>query len=113
MKRLIEDPRLPTSIIRRGTFEPSSGARGSPSIVGGPGNGGPVEKDSRMAEFRPAQKSGVCRAPGAVFALTSAFARPAGLSPNTGHGHHWFGNAESYFLIGDASGQAVVTALEK
>ena len=42
-----------------------------------------------------------------VFVKTTAFARPAEESPNTGHGHHWFGNAESYFLIGDALGQAM------
>ena len=46
---------------------------------------------------------------------TTAFARPAEDSPNTGHGHHWFGNAESYFLIGDALGKAMnkLIAVEK
>ena len=39
---------------------------------------------------------------------TTAFARPKEQSPNVGHGHHWFGNAESYFLIGDALGKAMV-----
>jgi hypothetical protein len=34
--------------------------------------------------------------------------RPAKESPNVGHGHHWFGNAESYFLIGDALGRALL-----
>lgn len=86
---------------------------GIPFIVGELGNGGPAETDSRMAKFRAAQKLGVSRTPGAVFVPTSAFARPAELSPNTGHGHHWFGNAESYFLVGEALGQAMVTALKK
>ena len=30
-------------------------------------------------------------------------------SPNQGHGHHWFGNAESYLRIGDALGHAMVS----
>ena len=30
------------------------------------------------------------------------------MSPNPGHGHHGFGNAESYFLVGDALGRAAV-----
>ena len=25
-----------------------------------------------------------------------------GIALNPGHGHHWYGDAESYFLIGDA-----------
>ena len=41
------------------------------------------------------------------FVKTAAFLRPAKESPNTGHGHHWFGNAESYFLIGHAMGEAM------
>jgi hypothetical protein len=43
-----------------------------------------------------------------MFVPTTAFARPKEQSPNVGHGHHWFGNAESYFLIGDALGKAMV-----
>jgi hypothetical protein len=45
------------------------------------------------------------------FVKTAGFARLAKDSPNVGHGHHWFGNAESYFLIGDALGQAMVELL--
>ncbi len=29
-------------------------------------------------------------------------------SPNPGHGHHEFGNAETYFLVGDALGKGMV-----
>ena len=50
--------------------------------------------------------------PNTVPLLRAPFARPKELSPNTGHGHHWFGNAESYFLIGDALGKAMVKLLE-
>ena len=67
------------------------------------GNGGPV-KNGPMFEFRKAQEAGTGQITNAVFVKTTDFARPAELSPNTGHGHHWFGNAESYFLIGDALG---------
>jgi hypothetical protein len=34
-------------------------------------------------------------------------------SPNTGHGHHWFGNAESYLRIGKALGEATVKLIDK
>ncbi len=37
--------------------------------------------------------------------------RPAKESPNTGHGHHEFGNAETYFLVGDALGKGMVKLL--
>ena len=42
------------------------------------------------------------------FVTTSQFARPKEDSPNVSHGHHWFGNAESYFLVGDALGRAML-----
>ena len=47
------------------------------------------------------------------FISTTAFARPKEQSPNVGHGHHWFGNAESYFLIGDALGKGMVNLLKE
>ena len=43
-----------------------------------------------------------------AFVKTSQFARPKEDSPNVSHGHHWFGNAESYFLVGDALGRAML-----
>ena len=46
------------------------------------------------------------------FVETTAFARPKEESPNVGHGHHWFGNAESYFLIGDALGKSMIELLK-
>ena len=49
----------------------------------------------------------------AVFVETADFARPKELSPNTGHGHHWFGNAESYFLIGDALAKEAIKLIER
>ena len=47
-----------------------------------------------------------------VFVETWMFARDKEKSPNKGHGHHWFGNAESYFLVGDALGKAAVKLVQ-
>ena len=55
---------------------------------------------------------GTAKIEGAIFVRTHEFARPKDLSPNTGHGHHWFGNAESYFLVGDALGKAALRLIE-
>ena len=83
-----------------------------PFIVGELGNGGPVQRDGNMTNFRQAQRSGTARIENAIFVETSAFARPKEESPNTTHGHHWFGNAESYFLIGDALARAAIELFE-
>lgn len=83
-----------------------------PVVVGELGNGGPV-KSGDMFEFRKAQEKGTKQIKNALFIKTTDFARPAELSPNTGHGHHWFGNAESYFLIGDALGEGMKILLKK
>ena len=60
--------------------------------------------------LRAAQARGACKpefAGTVTFVETRAFLRKKEDSPNVGHGHHWFGNAESYFLIGDAFGKAM------
>ena len=41
-----------------------------------------------------------------VFVPTREFVRKPEDSPNPSHGHHEFGNAETYFLVGDALGKA-------
>jgi hypothetical protein len=46
-----------------------------------------------------------------LFVETHDFVRKAEDSPNTGHGHHEFGNAETYFLVGDALGKGMVRLL--
>lgn len=84
-----------------------------PFIVGELGNGGPTKSDGNMAYFRKAQREGTARIENAVFVETTAFARPKELSPNITHGHHWFGNAESYFLIGDALARAAIELIKK
>lgn len=38
---------------------------------------------------------------------TRDFVRQPEDSPNPTHGHHEFGNAETYFLVGDALGQGM------
>lgn len=48
-----------------------------------------------------------------AFVPTREFLRRPEDSPNVGHGHHWFGNAESFLLIGDAMGKALLALLEK
>jgi hypothetical protein len=78
-----------------------------PIVIGELGNGGPAEPNSRMQQFRDAQRRGTERLEYAMFVPTQNFARPPDLSPNVGHGHHWYGNAETYFLIGDALGQGM------
>jgi Carbohydrate esterase, sialic acid-specific acetylesterase len=77
-----------------------------PVVVGELGNGGPATEGG-MFEFRKAQESGTRKIKNAVFVHTTDFARPEQLSPCPTHGHHWFANAESYFLIGDAAGEAM------
>ncbi|MEZ5305326.1 MAG: sialate O-acetylesterase [Verrucomicrobiales bacterium] len=83
-----------------------------PFVIGELGNGGPAPEDSGMGKFRKAQREGAAKIENSVFVPTQEFARPAELSPNVGHGHHWFGNAESYFLVGDALGRAMLGLLE-
>jgi hypothetical protein len=81
-----------------------------PVVIGELGNGGP-QAGTNMLAIRIAQKAAAERKElrgNVKFVSTTAFARPKEQSPNVGHGHHWFGNAESYFLIGDALGKAMV-----
>ena len=57
--------------------------------------------------LREGQRKGCERLEFARFVPTREFLRPAQESPNTTHGHHWFGNGESYLRIGDALGRAM------
>jgi len=49
----------------------------------------------------------------AVFVETHDFVRPAAESPNPGHGHHEFGNAETGLLVGEALGKGMLSLLQK
>ena len=86
-----------------------------PVVVGELGNMG-EDAGTNMKLIREAQRKACQRIDwkGRVsFVKTTKFARPKEESPNVGHGHHWFGNAESYFLIGDALGKEMVRLLQK
>jgi hypothetical protein len=48
-----------------------------------------------------------------TFVPTRDFVRKPEESPNPGHGHHEFGNAETYFLVGDALGKGMLKLLPK
>jgi hypothetical protein len=70
-----------------------------------------VEAPGAWATLREAQAAAASRPElgGRVrFVATRDFVRPAEDSPNPGHGHHEFGNAETYLRVGQALGEAMV-----
>ncbi len=86
-----------------------------PAVIGELGNEGDRAGDN-IKQIRKAQAAAAERSelgPQVAFVSTADFARPADQSPNVTHGHHWYGNAESYFLIGDALGHAMQTLHKK
>ena len=69
-----------------------------------------VEAPGQWGTLRAAQASAAQREEWngrVVFVPTAAFVRDPDESPNPTHGHHEFGNAETYFLVGEAMGQAM------
>jgi hypothetical protein len=88
-------------------------APGLPVVVGeltGPWVDAPAEwaalrKAQRLATERSEFKGNV------LFAPTHDFVRKPEDSPNPTHGHHEFGNAETYFLVGDALGKGMLALL--
>ena len=85
-----------------------------PVVIGETGNDGD-NVGATMRKLRKAQEAVTKRSEfsGTVaFVPTTDFARPADESPNPGHGHHWYGNAESYFLIGHALGKEMTSLLD-
>ncbi|MEC8495341.1 MAG: sialate O-acetylesterase, partial [Planctomycetota bacterium] len=80
-----------------------------PVVIGQTGNmNSPALHAAQRAGATAAGRDGP-----AGFVETEAFLRKPEDSPNTTHGHHWFGNAESYLLIGDALGESMVELLPK
>jgi hypothetical protein len=73
--------------------------------VNAPGEWATLRKAQADAAARPEFKGNV------LFVETHDFVRPAKESPNPGHGHHEFGNAETYFLVGDALGKGMIKLL--
>ena len=75
-----------------------------PVVVGETGNGD-------HEGFRAAQAAGTKHKDfrgNVTFVPTRSFLRAPKDSPNVSHGHHWFGNAESYLLVGDALARAAL-----
>ena len=69
-----------------------------------------VEAPRQWATLRQAQAAAAARpefAGTVAFVPTRDFVRKPEDSPNPGHGHHEFGNAETYFLVGNALGEAM------
>ena len=69
-----------------------------------------VEAPAEWTKLRNAQAAAASRPEftgNVVFVPTHDFVRKPEESPNPGHGHHEFGNAETYFLVGDALGQGM------
>jgi hypothetical protein len=70
--------------------------------VKAPGEWERLRQAQAAAAARPEFKGNV------AFVPTHNFVRAPEDSPNPGHGHHEFGNAETYFLVGEALGHAMV-----
>ena len=73
--------------------------------VQAPGEWATLRKAQAAAAARPEFKGNV------LFVATHDFVRPAKESPNPSHGHHEFGNAETYFLVGDALAKGMIALL--
>ncbi len=73
--------------------------------VDAPGQWATLRKAQAGAAERPEFKGNV------LFVETHDFVRPAAESPNPSHGHHEFGNAETYFLVGDALARGMIKLL--
>jgi hypothetical protein len=73
-----------------------------------------VKAPPDWTKLRQAQASAAARPEfkgNVVFVETHDFVRKPEESPNPGHGHHEFGNAETYFLVGDALGKGMLSLL--
>ncbi|MCX7048528.1 MAG: sialate O-acetylesterase [Candidatus Sumerlaeota bacterium] len=70
--------------------------------VQAPGEWATLRKAQAAAAVRPEFQGNV------LFVATRDFVRKPEDSPNPGHGHHEFGNAETYFLVGDALGKGML-----
>ena len=78
-----------------------------PFVVGQTGNADNEELwEAQEAATQSADFAGAAR-----YVPTRTFLRRPEDSPNQGHGHHWFGNAERYLRVGDAMGAAMVKLL--
>jgi hypothetical protein len=80
-----------------------------PFVIAETGMNGPEETHPRALSLMKAQAA-VAERPefkgNVAFVGTRAFWRPQDQSPN-GQGYHWNSNAETYYLIGEAMGEAM------
>jgi alpha-galactosidase len=85
-----------------------------PFVIAETGMTGPEEKHPRALSLMKAQAA-VAEYPefkgNVAFVGTKEFWRPADASP-ANQGYHWNRNAETYFLIGDAMGKAMLKLME-
>jgi alpha-galactosidase len=85
------------------------GAPALPFVIAETGMSGPEETHPRALSLMKAQAA-VAERPefkgNVAFVGTKAFWRPQEQSPN-GQGYHWNSNAETYYLIGEAMGEAM------
>jgi alpha-galactosidase len=86
------------------------GADKLPFVIAETGMNGPEEKHPRALSLMKAQAA-VAEHPefrgNVAFVATRDFWRPQDQSP-TGQGYHWNTNAETYYLIGEAMGKAML-----
>ncbi len=89
------------------------GAAKLPFVIAETGMSGPEEKHPRALSLMKAQAA-VAEYPefqgNVAFVGTKAFWRAQDQSPS-GQGYHWNTNAETYYLIGDAMGRAMLNLL--
>lgn len=78
-----------------------------PFVVAETGMTGPEEKHPRALSLMAAQKAACERDGHATFVPTRDFWRPEDESPSK-QGYHWNSNAETYYLIGQAMGEAML-----
>jgi len=91
------------------------GVKDMPFVIADSGFGGRNQKVERRLDIRKAQAGAAARPEfegTAVCVETQDFFRPMEESPSR-HGFHWNCNAETYFLIGDAMGKAMLELMEK
>jgi len=85
------------------------GAPALPFVIAETGMSGPEEKHPRALSLMKAQAAVAERSEfkgNLAFVGTKAFWRPADQSPSN-QGYHWNSNAETYYLIGEAMGEAM------
>ena len=84
-----------------------------PFVIGGSGFGGWDQKVARRLQISLAQQAAAAHEEfkgNVLYVETRGFFRPRELSP-TGFGYHWNCNAETYYLIGDGMGKAMIELL--